>query len=136
MPTVATRVPDESKAPASTPLVAAKPSPPRSAPYGAAGSMISIDPVTGQRTMPSPEARRAAGVPELDRSMRGLKVEHRPDGSRRVDLQGRFQEYMVLELTPEGRKVERCIDAAELRTMIAPAAAPVPETPALSGEGR
>ena len=136
IPTVAIRVPNGSKALASTPLVAAKPSPARGASYGAAGSMISIDPATGQRTMPSPEARRAAAIPELDRSMRGLRVEHRPDGSRRVDLQGRFQEYMVLEITPEGRKMERCVDAAELRTMIAPAAAPMAEPPALAGEGR
>jgi len=115
----------------------ARPTSAHRAPYGAAGVMISIDPETGRTTMPSVEARRAAGIPELDRSMQGLVVERKANGSKMVDLQGRFQEYMVLELTPDGRKVERCVRPEELGTVLAPAAAaPPPEPPAPSTEGR
>ena len=122
---------------AHTPAIAANRSPVPTAPYGASGVLISIDPETGRKTMPSPEARRASGIPDLDRSVQGLVVERKANGSKMVDLQGRFQEYMVLELTPDGRKVERCVRPEELGTVPAPAGDAAPPAASVpSTEGR
>ena len=98
---------------------------------GSAGMIVGIDPETGNLGMPSPEARaRMSMSPALDRSMTGLTVVTRPDGSKHLDLRGRFQEYMVLHLTPDGRKVETCVQGpaveAALRGVAAVSLAPNP----------
>ena len=132
-------------APAATPhreaspiagATAAKPSPiamnraaapknaPATTPRGAAGMIIGIDPETGQLVMPSKTARAALASPALDRSMAGLTVVHKPDGSKMIDLQGRFQEYMVVHIAPDGHKVENCVQGPEVEAALK--GAPVP----------
>ncbi|HET9950606.1 MAG TPA: hypothetical protein VFS09_02300 [Candidatus Eisenbacteria bacterium] len=102
----------QSDAPA---IAAATPATPR----GSAGMIVGIDPETGKLGLPSKAERaaldRAANLsPALDRSDAGLTVIHRPDGSMMVDLQGRFQDYAVMRITPDGRKVETCVQESEL----------------------
>lgn len=98
------------------------------APVGTAGMLVGIDPETGRPGRPS-EAFRAklAGLaPGLDRSTEGLTVVTRPDGSQHVNLQGRFQEYTVVRLTPDGRKVEDCVDGPDVDAALHSDAASAP----------
>ena len=93
---------------------------------GSAGMIVGIDPETGKPGMPSAEARaRLSQNPALDRSMTGLTVVTHPDGSKHLDLKGRFQEYMVLRLTPDGRKVETCVQGPEVEAALRGDAEPV-----------
>jgi len=107
---------------------AASPAGPSAAP-GTAGMIIGIDPETGKLGMPSREAReRLLQSPALDRSETGLTVVTRPDGSKHIDLQGRFQEYTVLRLAPDGRRLESCVQGPDLEAALQaePAASPSP----------
>ena len=105
-------------------------------PYGSAGMVVGIDPETGKLGLPSKADRaaleRAANLsPALDRSEAGLVVVHKPDGSRMIDLKGRFQNYMVVRLTPDGRKTESCVEGPEVEKALEGAATPSadPEPP-------
>lgn len=83
------------------------------APVGVAAMRISIDPETGALA----PLWMSAGLypidgdePALDRSTDGLIFEQRPDGSRHVNLQGRFMEYTMFTVLPDGRGVFHCAD--------------------------
>jgi len=91
---------------------------PTAMPHGAAGMIVGIDPETGQLVLPSKTARAALASPALDRSMAGLTVVHKPDGSKMVDLQGRFQEYMVVHIAPDGHKVESCVQGPDVEAAL------------------
>ncbi len=115
---------DEATAPS---VVFTKPSPSRGTPHstepvGAAGMVVGIDPVTGKIGMPSREFRDAMrerhASPALGRSMEGLQVVHRPDGSKMVDLKDRFQEYSVIRIQPDGRKEQLCVQGPDLEAVI------------------
>jgi hypothetical protein len=82
---------------------------------GTAGMLVGIDPETGALGPPSREFRaRLFRSPALDRSMTGLTVVSRPDGSKHIDLQGRFQEYTIIRLTPDGRREQMCVQGTEV----------------------
>ncbi|MEK7316600.1 MAG: hypothetical protein AAB011_10485, partial [Candidatus Eisenbacteria bacterium] len=91
-------------------------------PVGTAGMVVGIDPVTGKVGMPSREFRDALreshAAPALSRSMDGLQVIHRPDGSKMVDLKGRFQEYSVIRIAPDGRKEQLCVQGPDLEAAL------------------
>jgi hypothetical protein len=98
-------------------------------PLGTAGMLVGIDPETGRPGRPSKAFRdklAALRAPGLDRSSDGLTVVTRPDGSKHVDLQGRFQEYMVVRLTPDGRKVEDCVEGPDVDKALRSDPAPAP----------
>lgn len=107
-------------------------------PYAAAGMIVGIDPETGKIGKPTPEQRaeieRSAPLasPAFDRSGEGLTVVHRPDGSTMADLQGRFQEYTVVRIGPDGTKSQVCVQHPELEAALAgsPAAETEPPAPA------
>jgi len=111
--------------------VAANPAPARRPfsvmPHGAAGMIVGIDPETGKLGLPSKADRAALASPAIDRSETGLTVVHKPDGSKMIDLQGRFQDYMIVHIGPDGRKVETCVqgsDAEAVKSASAPAPTP------------
>jgi hypothetical protein len=112
------------RAPATQPIAAP-------APAAAQGGMIiSIDPETGQVGMPTPEQMEAFSAdPAFDDSDAGLVEVHHPNGTVSVDLQGRFQEYAVIRIAPDGQKVFGCVptraQAKQLLTI--PANTPVLE---------
>lgn len=87
-------------------------------PVGSAGMVVGIDPETGRVGMPSREFKDAMRDdprgPAMSRSMEGLRVIQRPDGSMMVDLQGRFQEYSVVRITPDGRKEQTCVQGSDV----------------------
>ncbi len=81
----------------------------------ALGLRAYIDPKTGQLRQPTQEEiRSAAKVAEyedgLNGSLAGLGVEYRRDGSKIMNLQGRFLHSMVVHRAPDGSLVADCVD--------------------------
>lgn len=91
-------------------------------PVGAAGMVVGIDPETGKVGMPSREFRDAVreshASAAMSRSMQGLQVIHRPDGSKMIDLKDRFQEYTVIRITPDGRKEQVCVQGPDVEAAL------------------
>lgn len=78
-----------------------------------AGLVIEVDPPAGQPSAtadPSEVARRIADDAGLARSTDGLAVQRLADGSRRVDLQGRFRSYGVVTIAADGSLRMACVD--------------------------
>jgi hypothetical protein len=91
--------------------------------------LVGIDPETGKLGPPSRGFRaRLSASPALDRSMTGLTVVTRPDGSKHLDLQGRFQEYAVIRLLPDGRKEQACVQGPEVESALEGKTEPRPST--------
>jgi hypothetical protein len=103
-------------------------------PVGAAGMLIARDPDTGALVAPTPEQVRTLTVAErtgLSRSTEGLSEVRFSDGRVKVDLQGRFMEYSVVQLDRAGCPHFLCVnDEAVLRALLArraPASTPALE---------
>jgi hypothetical protein len=82
---------------------------------GEAGMIVGIDPETGQIGLPTAEQRQAldeeaSRQPNLSRSTVGLVEERLPNGTVRVSLDGRFQEYATVRIGPDGKKIYGCVD--------------------------
>jgi len=78
-----------------------------------AGLVIAWDPESHTFTMPGPTRPLPLSAAErnaLSRSFVGLQEMRHRDGSVSVDLQGRFQEFAVAHLGPDGKPVYRCLD--------------------------
>ena len=74
---------------------------------GAAGMRIFKDPETGE--IGPPDARTVAVDNDgTSRDLTGLQQVTLSDGSVMIDLQGRFQEAMVMQITPDGKRVVTC----------------------------
>ncbi len=105
-----------------------------SEPVGVAGMVVGIDPETGKLGMPSREFRDAMRDnprgPALSRSMEGLQVIHRPDGSKMVDLRDRFQDYAIVRIAPDGRKEQTCVQGPEVEAALVGKPAAVAPEPA------
>ena len=88
-------------------------------PPGAAGLVAAIDPSTGRLIAPTAEQMRSLAPPVTEatsRSGEGLVEVHHPDGTVSVDLQGRFQDYVVAQIGRGGRSVVGCVhDTAAVR---------------------
>ncbi len=118
---------------AAPPEQAAAQTPAEAAPVAAAGLVAFIDPATGGLTTNPTEEQRAAMRTALaalvNDSGEGLVEVRLPDGSVVMDLQGRFQEAVVLQVAPDGTRHMQCIgslpDAAAT-----PSSAPAPAPPA------
>jgi len=99
------------------------------------GMVVAIDPETGILGMPTPEQMRRLfplGVAAIGQTDAGLPILRGPGNAVGLDLQGRFQEYYVVRIGPDGRKVALCVDdPTTIRKALAtpPDAAPV-STPA------
>jgi hypothetical protein len=96
--------------------------------------VVGIDPETGKLGLPTKEQRagleRAANLsPAIDRSDAGLTVVHKPDGSMMVDLQGRFQDYEVMRIAPDGTKSETCVQESGLAAALLGGPAPSTDAP-------
>jgi hypothetical protein len=96
-----------------------------------AGMVVGIDPLTGRIGMPTPEqlAELAALSPQaLRTSGEGLVEVHYPDGSVSIDLEGRFQEYAVARVGPDGKLVFQCVNDRQAlrRALRAPVTTPAP----------
>ncbi len=104
-------------------------------PVAAAGLVAFIDPATGGLTGTPTEEQRAAMRTALaalaNDSGEGLVEVRLPDGSVVMDLQGRFQEAVVVQVAPDGTQHRQCIgslpDAAAT-----PSPAPAPPAAAVA----
>jgi len=103
------------------PVARSTPAQPRAA--GEAGMRAYIDPETG--TLGGPVADDGASV--IIDSGAGLVEERLPNGAVKIDLQGQFQEYAVMQLDANGHPVMRCVTNPKLALKhgVAPATAPV-----------
>jgi hypothetical protein len=97
-------------------------------PVGVNGMVIAIDPETGELTAPTPE--QMAGLQQvlpgddLNNSDVGLTPVRHADGSVSVDLQGRFQEFATIRITPTGQKVFGC--TTDPKSLTNPTTPPAP----------
>ena len=103
-------------------------------PAGAAGMVVAIDPETGALVAPTAEQVRTLTAAErtgLMRTSEGLTEVRFPDGSVKVDLQGRFMEYSLVQLDRTGCPHFLCVnDEIVLRALLAryaPASTPAYE---------
>jgi hypothetical protein len=99
--------------------------------FPVAGMVIGIDPETGALGMPSPEQMFELTQAErtgLLRTGAGLSEKVLPNGAVKLDLQGQFVEYGVLQLDATGRPTFSCVGDANLlrRLLASPAPAPAP----------
>jgi hypothetical protein len=84
-----------------------------------ANQKIKIDPQTGKLRTPTAEEARAivetvAGL--TNRSSKGLRVSQEPNGTTKVDLQGRFQTVVLAKPNPDGTNEIRCVTSLEEAT--------------------
>ena len=97
------------------------------APVAAAGLVAYIDPATGGLTATPTEEQRAAMRAALaalvNDSDEGLVEVTLPDGSVMLDLQGRFQEALVVLMAPDGTRRHECISSVPGAAAASPAAA-------------
>lgn len=105
------------------PTAAVSPTAAAGAPPQGAGMVAYIDPETGRLTSSPSEAQRAemraALAAVLDRSQDGLYDVMLPDGSVMRDLQGRFQNAVVVRFADDGTQTNGCVTDAE--SALAPA---------------
>ncbi|MGK2859903.1 MAG: post-PEP-CTERM-1 domain-containing protein [Thermoanaerobaculia bacterium] len=72
-----------------------------------------IDPKTGQLRQPTAEETAAFAATSRvarNKSIEGLEVEYRKDGSKFVDLQGRFMHSLRVTRTADGTSSFTCTD--------------------------
>lgn len=81
---------------------------------GSAGMVTGLDPETGRPGKPTASQRAAMRMRDLDRSSEGLRETRRPDGTRVIELEGRFQEYAIVRILPDGRKEQSCVQGPML----------------------
>jgi hypothetical protein len=95
--------------------------------HGQSGMRVALDPETGTLGMPSPDDQKVLDA-ELDemlsRSTDGLRREVLPDGTVRVNLQGRFQSASVATIDAQGRLHTGCVDHAAAAQAVADGTAP------------
>lgn len=105
----------------------------------APGMWIFLDPETGLITdSPSPEqaaAMRAQVATLVNESTVGLVGRTYPDGSKSLDLRGRFQSVSILTLTPSGEPKMTCAETPdEALGALVPGVRPVPTLDGLETE--
>jgi len=81
-----------------------------------AGQSVAIDRKTGKLRQPTPEEARALakGLKQLlNRSADGLKMKVQADGTKTLDLQGRFLSLAVAQRNQDGTVSEQCVTTGE-----------------------
>lgn len=92
---------------------------------GEAGMRIFRDPETGEIGPPTAEAL-AASAESVPVDVTNLKQVTLPDGSVMIDLQGHFQESMIMQIDASGKRSTKCVTdpkASDLKAPVAPAPA-------------
>lgn len=110
--------------PASVPTGAAPPTSSPPVAFTPRGLILEGDPPTAG----SRGTFQAAPDPSIARSTEGLVIQVLPDGSRRVNLQGRFRAYSAVAIAADGALRMACADDQAAALAIAAAAAHAPST--------
>ncbi len=93
------------------------------------GLRVFIDPATGETRAPTKEelaAISSAARESRNKSSEGLIIEYRPDGSKHVNLRGRFMHSMRVTLDADGSTSYRCTDHGDDAHASTPASAAAP----------
>jgi hypothetical protein len=89
--------------------LAAKPAAPVA---GGAGMVVAVDPETGALRMPTAEEMQTLQSMNRDDALnlsnQGLSAEPLTGGGIKIDLQGRFQDYSVVRVGPDGKFIFGC----------------------------
>jgi hypothetical protein len=88
---------------------------PAAQPAASAGMVVGIDPETGRLGLPSSDQMLQLSPAEktgLLRTSAGLTPVRLPDGTVKVDLQGRFLDFSVVRLDANGRLQVGCVEDA------------------------
>lgn len=93
---------------------------------GSAGMRIFRDPETGENGMPTESASALEGDSNSE-DMTGLVQVTLPDGSVMIDLQGRFEESMVVQIDANGQRVQTCTRDPKKVFATAPTPAQAPQ---------
>jgi hypothetical protein len=83
---------------------------------GRAGMMVAIDPETGELVAPTAEQAASLQPKSLNPAdaMEGLEEIHHSDGSVSVsDISGRFMQYEVVRIGPDGTVRKSCVQGAD-----------------------
>jgi hypothetical protein len=83
--------------------------------------IVRVDDGTG--VAPDRAARQQAlsqSAKETRAAMQSLKVVVRPDGSKMMDLQGQFQESMIMKLDSHGKRYVECVQNAQPSDVTSP----------------
>ena len=104
---------------------------------GAAGMVVSIDPVDGAMTVPAQGSLESALVVPVGDDLTPLSVVHRADGSVRAQLDERWESHAVASVGPDGKLRWTCVDGTKgaaqfmkqpvVPVIVSRAAAPAPE---------
>lgn len=77
---------------------------------------IVLDKTTHQVRLPN-DAELQAMVDQIssltNRSTEGLQAKTRPDGTKQINLQGRFNEVVIARANPDGTMETRCVESIE-----------------------
>ena len=95
--------------------------------HGQSGMRVALDTETGTLGLPSPEEQKVldAELEEmLSRSTDGLQRQVLPDGTVRVNLQGRFQSASIATIDAQGHVHTSCVDHAPAAQALADGTAP------------
>jgi len=86
-------------------------------PLGQAGMIVAVDPETGELIMPEREEFQALSIEELQtiarREAEGLVTVRHSDGSESIDHEGRFADYTVMRIGPDGKPIFQCVHRSE-----------------------
>lgn len=81
---------------------------------GSAGQQVAVDPKTGKFRAPTPEELQELTAPMANnQSSEGLTEKAGPNGAVYVDLEGRFENYTVAKIGPDGKVVTGCATSAK-----------------------
>jgi hypothetical protein len=102
---------------------------------GAAGMVVSIDPVDGAMTVPAPGSLESSLVIPVGDDLTPVSIVHRADGSIRAQLDERWESHAVAAFGPDGKFRWTCVDGTRgaaqfMKQPVVPvvtSSAPVPE---------
>lgn len=102
---------------------------------GAAGMVVSIDPVDGAMTVPAPGSLESSLLAPAELDLTPVSVSHRADGSVRAQLDERWESHAVASVGPDGKLRWTCVEGTKgasqfMKQPVVPvvtSAAPVPE---------
>jgi hypothetical protein len=77
---------------------------------GSAGQQVAIDAKTGKFRAPTPEELQILTAPMANnQSSEGLVVKSGPNGLKTIDLDGRFENFTMVKIGPDGKLVSGCV---------------------------
>lgn len=80
---------------------------------GAAGMVVSIDPVDGAMSVPAPGSFESALIVPVGDDLTPVALTQRADGSVRAQLDERWESHAVASMGPDGKLRWTCVDGTQ-----------------------